>query len=181
MKRTVKWIAMALGVALVAAIVAGCGSDNNDSSGSGTSSSNAQASGGGGYGATTTASNGNATVSAAKTSIGTILVGTNGRTLYMFEKDKSPMSTCSGACAAAWPPLTTAGSTNAGSGVKSAKLTTSKRPDGTQQVVYAGHPLYYYAGDTKPGQTKGQDLDQFGAEWYTLSPSGSKWEGGEES
>jgi predicted lipoprotein with Yx(FWY)xxD motif len=103
----------------------------------------------------------------------------NGRTLYLFEADKSPKSTCSGACAAAWPPLTTSGSATAGSGIKSAKLTTSKRSDGKLQVVYAGHPLYYYAGDTKAGQTKGQGLDQFGAEWYTLAPSGAKWEPGE--
>ena len=173
-----KWIALALGVALVAVIVAGCGSSNNDSSNSGTTSSSAQTSGGGAYGATTTASNssGTATVSAAKTGIGTVLVGTDGRTLYLFEKDKTPTSMCSGACAAAWPPLTTSGSPKAGSGANSAKLTTNKRSDGKVQVVYAGHPLYYYAGDTKAGQTNGQGLDQFGAEWYTLAPSGAKWE-----
>jgi len=176
MKSSVKWIALALGVALVAVIVAGCGSSNNDSSNSGTTSSNAQTSGGA-YGATTTASSsGNATVSTAKTSIGTVLVGTDGRTLYLFEKDKTPTSMCSGACAAAWPPLTTSGNPKAGSGTTSAKLTTNKRSDGKVQVVYAGHPLYYYAGDTKAGQTKGQGLDQFGAEWYTLAPSGAKWE-----
>ena len=115
-------------------------------------------------------------MSAAKTGIGTVLVGTDGRTLYLFEKDKTPTSMCSGACAAAWPPLTTSGSPNAGSGANSAKLTTNKRSDGKVQVVYAGHPLYYYAGDTKAGQTNGQGLDQFGAEWYTLAPSGAKWE-----
>jgi predicted lipoprotein with Yx(FWY)xxD motif len=92
----------------------------------------------------------------------------------MFEKDKTPKSTCNGACAAVWTPFTTAGNPKAAAGVDPAKLTTSKRSDGKQQVVYAGQPLYYYVPDTKAGDTTGQNLDQFGAEWYVLSPAGQK-------
>jgi predicted lipoprotein with Yx(FWY)xxD motif len=175
MKRSKQLIGALLGVAVVALIVAGCGSSNNDSSNSSASSS-------GPYGSSTktvSSNSGAAKVSKTKSDIGTILVGTNGRTVYLFEKDKTPKSTCSGPCAAAWPPLTTSGQPTAGTGVTSAKLTTVKRSDGTQQVVYNGHPLYYYAGDAKAGQTNGQGLDQFGAEWYSLTPAGNKWEHGE--
>ena len=174
MKRSRQLIVGLFGIAVVALIVAGCGSSNNDSGSSSASSS-------GPYGSSKTVSSnsGAAKVGMTKSDIGTILVGTNGRTVYLFEKDKTPKSTCSGSCAAAWPPLTTSGQPTAGTGVTSAKLTTTKRADGTEQVVYNGHPLYYYAGDTKAGQTSGQGLDQFGAEWYTLAPSGAKWEPGE--
>jgi len=111
-------------------------------------------------------------VASAKTSLGTVLVDSQGRTLYLFEKDKGTASSCYGACASAWPPLTTAG--DAGSGVTASKLGESSRKDGGAIVTYFGHPLYTYAGDQKPGDVKGQDLDQFGGEWYALSPSGEK-------
>jgi predicted lipoprotein with Yx(FWY)xxD motif len=58
--------------------------------------------------------------------------------------------------------------------VSAARLHTAKRRDGTLGVTYAGHPLYLYAGDTKPGDVKGQGLHQFGAKWYVLGPSGRK-------
>ncbi len=57
--------------------------------------------------------------------------------------------------------------------MKAGLLGTSKRANGVGQVTYAGHPLYRYAGDQAPGDTAGQDLDQFGAEWYLVKPSGS--------
>jgi predicted lipoprotein with Yx(FWY)xxD motif len=107
-----------------------------------------------------------ATVGAGHTRLGTVLVDGGGRTLYEFEKDKGPASRCSGACASVWPPLT--GKPDAGGGVAAAKLGTTAGGG----VTYAGHPLYTYAGDGKPGDVKGQDLDQFGAEWYVLAPSG---------
>jgi predicted lipoprotein with Yx(FWY)xxD motif len=117
-------------------------------------------------------------VSLGGTNQGKVLVGPSGRTLYLFEKDKGPKSTCSGACASQWPPLTTTGKPGAGAGVDSAKLSVTKRSDGKSQVVYAGHPLYFYSADTKAGDTNGQGLDAFGAEWYVLSSSGSKVEKG---
>jgi len=108
---------------------------------------------------------------------GAILVNAGGFTLYDFHKDKGGKSACYGACAGTWPPLTTAGKPQAIKGAMPAKLGTTKRTDGTVQVTYAGHPLYTYAADTKPGDAKGQDIDSFGAEWYALQPSGAEVEG----
>jgi predicted lipoprotein with Yx(FWY)xxD motif len=73
---------------------------------------------------------------------------------------------------------TTSGAPKAGAGVDGAKLSTSVRADGTTQVVYGGHPLYHYVSDTKPGETSGEGLDQFGAEWYAVSATGVKVEHG---
>ncbi|MFH8451334.1 hypothetical protein ACH4CD_19060 [Streptomyces fungicidicus] len=106
--------------------------------------------------------------------LGTILVDGKGHTLYLFEADKSTTSTCNGACASAWPPLLTSGAPTAGGSAKSNLLGTSKRSDGKTQVTYHGHPVYGYAGDSKPGDTNGQALNQFGAEWYVLDTAGNK-------
>jgi len=107
--------------------------------------------------------------------LGRYLIDEDGKALYLFEKDTSPKSTCYGACAQEWPPVTTSGKPIAQAGATGAKLSTSTRTDGTAQVVYDGHPLYYFAAD-KRGTTKGQGLDEFGAEWYVLAPSGKKVE-----
>jgi len=119
------------------------------------------------------------TVNVAKTDVGQVLTGPNGRTLYLFEKDSGPKSTCSGECANDWPPLTTSGKPSAGSDVKASMISTTKRSDGKEQVTYNGHPLYYFEGDKNAGDTAGQGLDQFGAEWYVLGTNGSKIEKGE--
>jgi predicted lipoprotein with Yx(FWY)xxD motif len=79
---------------------------------------------------------------------------------------------CSGPCAQVWPPLTTNGKPTAGSGVTASKLTTITRSDGSTQVVYAGHPLYYVVGDTSAGATNGQGINNFGGLWWLLSPAG---------
>jgi predicted lipoprotein with Yx(FWY)xxD motif len=118
------------------------------------------------------------TVGLRSTKLGIILVGPSGRTVYLFVKDKGSSSTCYGGCASVWPPLTTNGAPQAGPGVRSSLLGTTKRTDGTTEVTYAGHPLYYYAGDTSPGQTTGQGLNQFGAPWYVLAASGAAIHGG---
>jgi predicted lipoprotein with Yx(FWY)xxD motif len=112
-----------------------------------------------------------ATVRVSTTQLGRILTDGNGRTLYLFEKDKGAGSSCSGACASIWPPLSAA---SGGAGVAAAKLGSIKRADGKSEATYAGHPLYTYAGDAKPGETGGEGLDQFGAKWYVLAPSGHK-------
>lgn len=116
-------------------------------------------------------------IGTTKTSLGTFLVGPDGKSLYLFEADTSSQSTCSGACAQGWPPLTTAGPPVGGSGVMPSLLSTSPRSDGTMQVTYNGHPLYYYVGDTKAGQTNGEGLQAFGAGWDVLSTAGNKIEG----
>src|SRR5262249_31133320 len=96
-----------------------------------------------------------------------------GRTLYLWVADTSSKSVCSGTCAQAWPPLTTTGSPTAGSGVTSSDLGTSARSDGTMQVTYAGHPLYYFVQDTSAGQMTGQGSNGFGAKWWIVAPNGS--------
>jgi predicted lipoprotein with Yx(FWY)xxD motif len=111
-------------------------------------------------------------VTTKKTSLGTFLVGPSGRTLYLWEADKGSKSTCNGACAAAWPPLTASSTPKAGSGVKKSLLGTTKRADGSTEVTYAGHPLYYFAGDSSPGQASGEGSKNFGAEWYVVSTGG---------
>ena len=118
-----------------------------------------------------------ATVKTRHGKLGTYLVDSAGRTLYLFQKDKTTKSRCYDACAQGWPPLLTTGKPRASGRAKASLLGTTKRRDGTRQVTYKGHPLYYYTADTKAGDTKGQDVDAFGAEWYILAPSGNKIHG----
>jgi predicted lipoprotein with Yx(FWY)xxD motif len=110
--------------------------------------------------------------------LGTYLVDSKGRTLYLFQKDKSTKSTCSGACAEEWPPLLTAGKAAASGSARKGLLGTSKRTDGTTQVTYNGHPLYYFSGDRKAGDTNGQGVNAFGAKWYEESVAGKRLGGG---
>jgi predicted lipoprotein with Yx(FWY)xxD motif len=105
-------------------------------------------------------------------SLGTFLVDSKGRALYLWDADHGSKSVCSGDCATAWPPLTTSGTPKASGMAKSSLLGTTKRADGSREVTYAGHPLYYYAGDTGSGQTNGQGSDSFGSPWWVVSPAG---------
>jgi predicted lipoprotein with Yx(FWY)xxD motif len=159
--------AATLGIALIAAGCGGSGSGAPNSSGPNGSTAAPSP---------PNAAAGGAQVAVASSPLGRILVDGGGLTLYLFEKDTSTASTCDGACATSWPPLTTTGTPRAGDGALAAKLGTTKRTDGKIEVTYNGHPLYYYAGDTKPGDTTGQGLDSFGAEWWVLSPAGEKIE-----
>ncbi|WP_328549510.1 MULTISPECIES: COG4315 family predicted lipoprotein [unclassified Streptomyces] len=168
---TAAFVALAVGAS-------GCSSGGGSSSATPSSEASSAASG---YGKSPSAPASSASASAQATvktatagKLGTILVDAKGRTLYLFEADKSTQSTCNGSCAAAWPPLLTSGSPTAGGSAKSGLLGTTKRSDGKSQVTYHGHPLYGYAGDSKPGDTNGQDLNQFGAAWYVLDVSGQK-------
>jgi predicted lipoprotein with Yx(FWY)xxD motif len=158
-------LAAATAVALSAIAVAACGSGSSSkqtTTGAGGAASSAPSS--------TSASSG--TVDLAKGSLGPILIDSRGRTLYLWQADTGAKSTCTGACASAWPPLVTTGKPTAGSGVRSSLLGTTKRANGTEQVTYNGHPLYRFAGDTAPRQTNGQGSTGFGALWYVLSPGG---------
>jgi predicted lipoprotein with Yx(FWY)xxD motif len=151
------------GLAALAVIAAGCGGGSP----SGTT--------GPAYGAAQPAPKARAAaLGTGLTKLGTVLVDGRGRTLYLFEKDKGTASSCYGACASIWPPVTSGAKSVAGAGLTAAKLGSTKRTDGKTQLTYAGHPLYTYAGDGKPGAIAGQGLDQFGAEWYVLAPSGDK-------
>ena len=115
-----------------------------------------------------------ATVATAHSGLGRILVDGRGRSLYLFEKDRHGRSACSGVCAAYWPPLLTNGKATAINGAKRTLLGSIRRGGGSRQVTYAGHPLYFFSGDSKRGQTNGEGLHDFGAGWYVLTPSGKK-------
>jgi predicted lipoprotein with Yx(FWY)xxD motif len=121
-----------------------------------------------------TSSAASATVGVANSGLGSILVDSRGRTLYLWQADTGPKSTCSGACAGAWPPLLTTGAPTAGSGAKASLLGITKRSDGAEQVTYNQHPLYLFTGDNASGQTTGQGSTGFGAPWYVLSPGGNQ-------
>jgi len=102
-----------------------------------------------------------------QTSLGSVLTNAQGFTVYWFAKDTATNSACSGACAAAWPPVI--GMPRAASGFKlTGKLGEIKRADGSMQATYDGHPLYLFAGDSKPGQVNGNAIDGFGALWYAI-------------
>ena len=112
------------------------------------------------------------------TSLGTILTDGQGFTVYAFEADKGTRSQCSGACAAAWPPVTTATAAITVTGAAKSLAGETTRPGGARQLTYAGHPLYRYSGDTSPGATSGQGLVVFGARWDVLAPAGTEVTGG---
>jgi len=154
-------IGLALASLVGSLALAACGSGGSSS----TSSSTTTAATGSGSGAAVElTSNGD---------LGQILVDGDGRTLYLFEKDdEGDESYCSGECAKDWPPFTSSGTPQAGDGIDASKLTTFKRDDGTTQVSYADHPLYYFSGDQSPGDTNGNGLDKFGAEWYAVTADG---------
>jgi len=114
------------------------------------------------------------TVATAPTGLGRIIVDVRGHSLYLFEKDAHGQSACSGVCAVYWPPLITHGKSIAIKGAKASLLGSVRRSDGSRQVTYAGHPLYLFSGDTGRGQTNGEGLQDFGAGWYALAPSGKK-------
>jgi predicted lipoprotein with Yx(FWY)xxD motif len=168
---------LALGaLAAALALLAGCGSSSKSS----TSSSSAAATPT--QSTTSTASTSTAAaagsgvaVESKHAKLGTILAaGPKKLTVYMFEADKGTASSCSGACAEVWPPVTTSGAPSAAGSAVSADLGTSKRSDGTEQVTYKGHPLYFYDDDKDAGDAYGQGSKAFGASWYVLKPSGEK-------
>jgi predicted lipoprotein with Yx(FWY)xxD motif len=162
---------LAVGAALA---IAGCGSSDNESgggyggkSGGGTSTTAS--------GEKTTTGGGGAFVSLASVpKLGLVLVDSKGFTLYDFHKDKGTKSSCYGACAQIWPPLLTESAPQPSNGAAAAKLGTTKRSDGTVQVTYAGHPLYTYTADKKPGEANGNDFSSFGAQWYALKGNGEE-------
>jgi len=117
---------------------------------------------------------GPATITLGSTERGVALVDARGRALYAFDKDSNNKSTCDADCLAMWPPATTDGEPQPGKGVRPDLLDSIARGDGTRQVTYAGRPLYRFVKDISPGDAIGQDLTDFGAEWYLLGASGDK-------
>src|SRR4051794_7467954 len=156
-------LATAAVIALTALAVAGCGSGSNNSTAS--------------TAPPKTASGQAATVGVENSNLGKILDDSKGDTLYLFQKDSSTKSTCTGACASAWPPLRVTGKPVVGAGVTASMLGSSPRSDGKAQVTYNGHPLYTFTGDQSPGDTSGQGANAFGARWYAVSPAGNQVSG----
>jgi predicted lipoprotein with Yx(FWY)xxD motif len=149
-------VVFAVGAGALGAIAAGCSSSSTSTSPVATSPP--------------TSSNAAATVKTAGSSLGQILVDGSGRTLYLYKPDTGMTPTCTGSCASIWPAATTTGKPQA-SGVSASMLATTTRTDNhATQVTFDGHPLYYFSGDAKPGDAKGQGTMGI---WFVVSPSGS--------
>jgi predicted lipoprotein with Yx(FWY)xxD motif len=161
-------LAVALGAGL---LTAACSSSGSSSSSAPASSAASPA---GGSASSAAAAAGSGLVIITKSgSAGAFLTDGSGRAVYLWMKDGKDSSACDGACAGAWPPVTATGAVSASGGVTMADLSTITRSGGAKQVVYDGHPLYYFSGDSGPGQVSGQGSDAFGAKWWLVDPAGT--------
>jgi predicted lipoprotein with Yx(FWY)xxD motif len=163
------WAAPVLAGAAV--VLAACGSSTSPASSntSGPAAGNSATS----SAPSSTAAQSGLTIGTRSTSIGTVLVNAQGKTLYWFAIDTSTTSKCTGACATYWPPVI--GTPKAASGSNlTMKFGTITRSGGQLQATYDGHPLYTYAGDTSAGQTGGNAKNLSGGLWWAMTPSGSK-------
>ena len=165
-------LAAKLGAPLAVALLAAACSSASSSTSGGVSASSAPASSAAASASPAGASSA-AVIKTTTGSAGTFLTDGSGRTVYLFMKDGMNQSACSGACAAAWPPVTASGTVTPSGGAQASDLSTITRSDGTKQVTYKGHPLYYFAGDSSAGQTNGQGIDGFGAKWWLVAPAGT--------
>jgi predicted lipoprotein with Yx(FWY)xxD motif len=156
-------VVAALSLAALASIAAGCGGSSSGASSSGSTAMSSSE----GSGAT-------ATVSTAEApGLGTVLVDSEGFTVYSFARDRDAASSCYGPCAQAWPPVIAKGKPAAAEGAMSSELGTTERKDGTLQATYAGHPLYTFVDDRSPGEANGNGSTAFGGEWNALEESGA--------
>ncbi len=162
---------LAIAAAVGALVLAGCGGDDDDDNG-GESTAPAAATTGAETIATEPAPGGKGTtVELASSDFGQVLFDGDDQAIYLFDKEKSSTSECYGECADAWPPVLTEGAAQAASGVDQSLLGTTRRDDGTTQVTYNGHPLYYYAHEG-PGQVLCQNVEEFGGLWLVVQASG---------
>jgi len=149
------------GLAALALTISACASSGSSTPAAGTSST---------AGTSSSAAAGGNTVAERTIDGQQVLTDAQGMTLYWFVIDTSSKSNCSGSCATYWPPAK--GPLTAGSGV-TGTLGTITRSDGSTQATYDGHPLYTYAGDSSPGQNKGNGVNASGGLWYEMTVSGS--------
>ena len=159
-RRSITTLAGATALVVGALAAAGCGSSGGSNANSPAPPKNAKGQSG--------------SVGVANENVGKILVDSQGRTLYLFERDSAMKITCTGACAVEWPPLRATGKPTVGGGANASVVATSARSDGKPQVTYNGHPLYLFSADQKVGDTKGQGVNAFGGLWYVLSSSGNQ-------
>jgi predicted lipoprotein with Yx(FWY)xxD motif len=112
-----------------------------------------------------------AVIKTAGSQFGEILFDRSGQAIYLFDKEKSTRPECYGACATAWPPVLTKGTPVAAGGADADVLGTTKRTDGSTQVTYRSHPLYYYAHEGK-NQVLCHNVREYGGLWLVLTPAG---------
>ncbi len=168
-------LALRLGVPLAAAAVLATACSSGGTSSSPSSSASSAAAGSSSAAASAAAGSSSAMTVDVQTGKGkSFLTDGSGRSLYLFASDTKTKSTCSGACATAWPPLIAKGAPTAGTGANPSDLGTITRSDGTKQISYDGHALYYFSGDQAAGQTNGEGINGFGALWYLVAPSGKQ-------
>jgi predicted lipoprotein with Yx(FWY)xxD motif len=107
--------------------------------------------------------------------VGPILATGGGATLYDFVPDTPTHSAClNDGCVLQWPPLLKTGAVQVGNGLDTSLVTTLRRPDGSTQLAYGGHPLYTYNMDITPGMVTGQAIDQDGGLWYVINAKGQQ-------
>jgi len=166
-------LAAVLVLPVVALILAGCGSSGETTTSS-TSSANYGAGSESSSSTQVSAKSGPEVSAKSVSGLGTVLVNAEGKTLYVFAPDKGREVTCTGSCAAVWPPLKVeAGEKAVASGpAKASLLGSDPDPEGGEVVTYAGWPLYTYVADSKPGMATGQALNLNGGYWYAISPAG---------
>jgi predicted lipoprotein with Yx(FWY)xxD motif len=159
----------AVAVVGVGLLLAACGSSSSSSTTAAAPANPAPAS------ATPASNTSNASLTIGTTSgaAGTYLTGAGGRAIYLWVADTGGKSVCSGACAKVWPPVIANGKPSVTGGASASDLGTTARSDGTMQVTYKGHPLYYYITDKSAKMTSGQGSDSFGAKWWLVGPSGA--------
>lgn len=170
-RNSARTLGLGLPLAAAALLAAACGGGSTSAAGTTTTATTTAA-------AATSQATPSASTLAIRTdkgSAGIWLTGVGGRALYGYTADQGTKSQCYGACATAWPPLTTTGPVTVSGQFTSQKfLGVTTRTDGTQQVTYGGHPLYYFKGDTGPGQIKGQGV---GGTWFLIGPVGNVMNG----
>jgi len=102
---------------------------------------------------------------------GTMLFNDKGQAIYIWELEESEKAECYDDCAEAWPPVLTDGAPRATGSVSNELLGTTERNDGSTQVTYNGHPLYYYAHE-KAGEVKCHNISTHGGLWWVIQPNG---------
>jgi predicted lipoprotein with Yx(FWY)xxD motif len=168
-----------IGIAALSLLATGCGDDDDGGDDDAATSTTAAADDGttttSGDDTSTTEASGGASVEVADTDLGEVLVS-DGMTLYLFTPDDGGPSTCETGCIENWPPLLATGQVAVGEGLDQELFGTSPRDDGAgDQVTVDGWPLYFYSGDSEPGDTNGQGV---GGVWYAVGPDGAAVEEG---
>ena len=149
-----------VGLLAVAVVIAGCGSSSSKSSAAASSA------------ASNAASSGAVAIGTTSGAVGTYLTGASGRPLYMWVADTGGRSNCAGQCAKFWPPLVATTMPKVTGAAKAGDLGLITRSDGSKQVTYKGHPLYYFLEDSTAGSFHGQGNNGFGAKWWLVAPTG---------